>query len=126
LNISWGTGSKKLAIALSKLHDEEQFLDLERSQGNNYYDSERKEQLAIYLRDFIGARQQNLPINPWLRAVSAPPQRNTFLPKDRYKGESPIVKITIYQLLSFFDGQNYQEVRNTPVMTIDIPKAEDA
>ncbi len=124
LPINWGVSTEARVVkGLLKLKTADQVLALEKKLGTNRFNPELSIAFKRYLIRFVTEKKYKLTMNPWFRAISAPPQRVIFpiTKASTYKGKSNISKIDIYQKLSFFDGENYQEIRKRKVLSIDIP-----
>ena len=125
LAINWGVSTDgKIVRELLKAKTADDILDLEKELGMNRFNPELSKKFNRYLIQFATEKKYKLTLNPWFRALSAPPQRVIFpaTTTSTYDGKNDISKINVYQKLSFFDGENYLEIRKRKVLSIDIPK----
>ena len=125
LPIFWGTTNNYLANRLTEMDNGVEILKLEKTEGNIYLNQIKKERFINYLRNILSDPQSNLPTNRWIKAITAPPQRNLFTPQNAYFVDQPIAKVTVHQLFSFFDGDQYQEIRRVPVLSFDLMGAKE-
>ena len=126
LEISWGTiANQEVADKMVKSSTGEEILDLEEEYGATLYDAEKTEKFKHYLQHHIANGGLKVSSNPWRRFLSAPPQRLTFTPDNAYRsGDPPVKKVDVIQVLSFFSGEAYQEIRREKVSTIEIPSQD--
>lgn len=123
LSISWVTvGEKKLLHDLITSKSAEEIFAIEHKYGENKFNKKLASDFDTYFSEFINDRDTyKLRRNPWLTAISAPPQRISMNNKDNlYLGDTKIVKLTVYQKLSYFDGKTYQIIRERPVYHLNI------
>ncbi|MGI9543595.1 MAG: hypothetical protein ACR2MX_10075 [Cyclobacteriaceae bacterium] len=124
LPINWGVSTDRRVVKeLLTSKTAEEVLALEKEFGTNPFKPELSEEFKRYLIQFATEKRYKLTMNPWFRAISAPPQRVIFpvTTADTYDGKNNISKIELYQKLSFFNGKDYQEIRKRKVLSIDIP-----
>ena len=95
---------------------------IERELGWDKYDEQSVSDFTDYLRKSIGNRNARLPVSrspvDWLKA---PPLLWTFSRNDAWRGEKPIRRIEVFEVVSYYDGESYREIRTTPVLKTEIP-----
>jgi hypothetical protein len=123
LDIIWGVSFYGDEVKqLLKFKGAEEVLAFEKQHGKNHLNPELSKAFKRYMTDFIINKDYKRTLNPWFRAVSAPPQRLVFPVDNIYNGINDVVKINVYQKLSMFNGEDYKELRKLKVMTIDVPE----
>lgn len=128
VDVTWGVSlNQSLVDELLKSKTDEEILLLEKKYGESRFNPKLSKEFERYITEFINERKYELTMNPWFRAISAPTQRVMYPATNEftYDGGYEISKINVYQKLSFFDGENYREIRNREVLTILIPAKED-
>lgn len=119
LPIMWGaTGHRRLAAALNTARTPERILELELELGRNSYDAERATRFDTFVRRFVGTWHRRGGRRRWLSLLQAPPTLWTFPRSNPVMDGERIQRVNVYEVLSFFDGQRYVEIRRTPVRTI--------
>jgi hypothetical protein len=121
LSIYWGATSKEIAHALITDGTPEGFFALEKKQGKVRFRQETLTLLESYVRDFIHSRNQRLRSGSPPARLYAPLVLWTLRGENGYNGQEPIRKVEITQVVSYFDGENYQEIRSIPLTSIEIP-----
>lgn len=123
MNITWGSiGSVEFARLLTEATTEERILELEKARGRSKFSQQSLDRFKNFIQVFIRNKNSNPPKQNWLKKLSAPPGIITFSSPNLQRGKHPIKNVTIHQLLSFYDGEAYREIRSVPVLSIDIPK----
>ncbi|WP_299119073.1 hypothetical protein [uncultured Winogradskyella sp.] len=121
LNIIWGVSFDGNEVKeLLTFKETEEVLAFEKKYGENRFNPRLTKEFKRYMTDFAKNKNYRLTLNPWYRAVSAPPQRLVFPTDNTYDGKYDIEKINVYQKLSLFDGKKYRELRRLKVLSIDI------
>ncbi|BAO74618.1 hypothetical protein [Winogradskyella sp. PG-2] len=123
LNIIWGVSFDGNEVKeLLTYKDDEQILAFEKENGEIRYNVRLTKEFKRYMNEFINEKKYELTLSKWFKALGAPPQRIVFPTTNTYNGKHDIVKVNVYQKLTFFDGENYRKIRQQKVLTIDIDK----
>ncbi|MGH7577212.1 MAG: hypothetical protein ACREM1_19050 [Longimicrobiales bacterium] len=121
LAITWGaTHDARLAAALNAARTPERILALESELGRNDYDAARAARFDTFIRGFVGTWQRRGGRSRWLSPLQAPATLWTFPRADPGLDGERIQRVDVYEMLSFFDGRRYAEIRRTPVRTIPV------
>ena len=121
LSIYWGATSRDIAEPLIETGTPEGFFAMEQKRGRVRYREDTEKQLEAFLKTFARNYNQRLatgskPASPW-----APFVLWTLRQEGGYNGQESIRRINVAEVVSFFDGESYREIRNTPLMSVDIP-----
>lgn len=120
LRVVWGaTKSRETADALRSATQGAAVVDVEKKLGVVSFRADRTASLDAFIRRFVSTRDARRFERRWWRLAPAPPELWSF----PLTGSSPparIKTVTVYQILSFYDGRRYQEIRRRPVRVIDI------
>jgi hypothetical protein len=68
----------------------------------------------------VGSRHQRGGPGRWSGALQAPPTLWTFPRAAHVPAGTRLERVIVYEVLSFFDGERYIEIRRTPVRTIPL------
>ncbi len=122
LPITWGaTIDPQVADSLADAVTSEQVLSIERELGDDYYNADRAETLKRFLIRFVGNYNRRRSKLTWLSRFSPPPRVWTYFPSSTYAGNERITQVNVHQVLSFYDGNQYHEIRSLPVLQVEIP-----
>jgi len=121
LPVTLGATSKSIANALMNTRTGEEVLALEKELGTNRYDPRRRDRLEAFLRKFVAGVNESADRKTALRKIQSPRILWAFGEDGAYQYEEPIHRLTVVQVLSFFDGNTYQEIRRKPVLEVEIP-----
>lgn len=123
LSITWGaTRDQRLAAALNAARTPDRILELESELGRNHYDAERAIRFHTFVRRFVGTWQRRGGRRRWLARLQAPATLWTFPRSDPVMHGERIQRVNVYEVLSFFDGRRYVEIRRTHVRTIALER----
>jgi hypothetical protein len=121
LPITWGaTRDRGLTAELNDARTPARILELEARYGRNDHDPDRARVFDAFVRRFVGSRHERGGRGRWSGVLQAPPTLWTF-PRDAHvPAGARIERVVVYEVLSFFDGERYVEIRRTPVRTIPL------
>jgi len=119
--ITWGaTGDRRLAESLNDARSAPNVLALETSMGRNAFDAGRAAAFDDFVRKFVLTWQRRGGRGRGIAPFQAPATLWTFPRSDPALGGERIERVTVYEVLTWFDGENYVEIRRTPVREIRI------
>ena len=121
LGIVWGAlRDQGVSDRLLAAKSPDDIWEIERQVGHNEfnsYDADRFENfIARYIQNY-NQRQSNTTPFGWL---PAPRQVWTFGSEAIFSKESPINKVNVYQITSFYDGTQISEIRRDLVREINV------
>jgi hypothetical protein len=122
LGIVWGaTRDQTIADALLGAKTLDEILAIEQELGRNEYDLVMANQfetfIANYVHNFNQRQSMTTPFS-WLRA---PRQVWTFGSDAVFNNQPTIDRVDVYQITSFFDGTEFEEIRRNLVREIIVP-----
>jgi hypothetical protein len=120
LPVTWGATNTVVAKALNEALTAEHVVALEEQLGRNDYDPGRSEDFDRFVRRFVATWERRDGRGRWFAPIKAPATLWTFPRSDPVLGSERIVHVTVYEVLSFFDGERYTEIRRTPIRVIRI------
>jgi hypothetical protein len=121
LPVAMGATSKEIANALANTGTAGEVLALEKELGTKMSDAGRRERLKAFLRKFVAGVNESTSRKTALRKIQPPRLLLSFGEDGAYQYEEPISRVTVIQVLSFFDGNTYQEIRRKPLLDVEIP-----
>jgi hypothetical protein len=98
-------------------------LAMETSSGINVFDASRTTKMSEFLIRFVTNYNRNPDHLSWLHFVAPPPGIITSRREPRGQVDLPITGVNVYQVLSYYDGSTYQELRRTKVLSVAIPNS---
>ena len=125
LPITWGSTGRALAERLKRTKTADELLALEAELARSSFNEKRVNRLETFIRTFVLGLNRFPARKHSLRAVHPPRLLWTFGKTDEYGYEEPIVRVEVVQVLSFFDGESYEEIRERPVLSIPIPLLDE-
>ena len=126
LDITWGATSRSTATGLKDAVSVEDVFAYEAEHGSIRYNGERIEHMRKFLQCFVGnynRRPNQVRSIPW---VSPPPSLITFPRDDNFVDAGPIRTVEVTHITSYFDEEGYREIRQLPVMRVEIPVRDGA
>ncbi len=121
LPITWGATSKAVALELRQAETPEEVFDIEGRLGRILHEPER----ATKMHDFLARYAANYNRAPTrkdrLRILAAPPGIVTLPRADALPRNQRIGRIEATQVMAWFDGEVYHEIRRLPVLAVDVP-----
>ena len=122
LPVGWGaTSNPAIAALLVNARTAEEVLAIERKHGAVRYERDGAIRLERFLKRFIGNYNRRRSKVTWLSTLAAPPRVWTYSDTDPYAITEAISSVDVHQLLSFYDGGRYNEIRTRPVLELEIP-----
>lgn len=94
---------------------------LEAELGRNAFDPRRAADFDTFVRRFVGTWNARGGDRGAWADLAPPPKLWTFPRGSRPTPADPITRVNVDEVLSFFDGTRYHEVRRRPVRHVDIP-----
>ncbi len=132
LPVVWGaTRDRQTLDALSTADGKAAIFEIEAEFGSAAFDADRAAALDAFLVEFIGNWNRRQSRSSGLSVIGAPPQLWTFAstPDDSPSDDSPsddrIESVTVWQVMTYWDGDRYEEIRTTKVREIAIPPIAD-
>jgi hypothetical protein len=121
LPISWGaTGNRELAEQLNRATTADQILDLEATVGQNTFDPGRAAAFDHFMREFVTHWQNREGRGRRIPLLAAPVTLWTFPRRDPALGGERIRRVLVYEILSWYDGENYSVIRERVVREITL------
>jgi hypothetical protein len=120
LPVTWGATNPAVARALNEARTAQEVIALEDLSGRNDYDAGRSDDFDRFVRAFVTTWERRAGRGRWFAPLTAPATLWTFPRSDPVLGGESIVRVTVYEVLSFFNGERYDEIRRTPVREIRI------
>jgi hypothetical protein len=118
--ITWGATGAELSRLLGQAGSTQEVLDYEQEFAVPQYDSTRAGEFEAFMRRYIENWNARLSKNVPLSQIQPPRQLWTF-PRDPFhEMPEPIVKIKVYEVLSFFNNGQYSEIRNKSILVIPL------
>ncbi len=121
LPVVWGAiRERDIAVELNDASSVEEILAIEQTRGWDQFDSARAETMDRFISTFVG--NWNLrggEANP--ASVIGPPRQLLSFGHDSYVGTGPIETVMVSQVMTYWDGSEYQEIRIREIRRIDIP-----
>ncbi|MGH7503308.1 MAG: hypothetical protein ACREL7_16400 [Longimicrobiales bacterium] len=121
LPVTWGaTNDRRVTAGLNEASSPDRILELEAELGRNDYDAERARTFERFVAAFVGTWQGHGGRDGWLAPLQAPASLWTFPRSDPALGGERIERVIVYEVLSFFDGARYVEIRKLPIREIPL------
>ena len=121
LPIVWGaTDDQTVAEAVYGAETVDDVLRIEAELGTNRFEPTQTEALEFFLRQFVGHWNERRSHSSGFSILHAPPHLWTFT-DDGFDEQSAIATVTIWQFMTFWDGDEFFEVRRSMLREIDIP-----
>ena len=121
LPIYWGATNRRIADKLINAGTAEEFFELEAAEGKARFHQGTLTLLEDYVRDFVYHRNERLANGAPPARLYAPLVLWTLRDENGYRGQEKIKTVEIIQVVSFFDGENFSEIRRLPLTSIEIP-----
>jgi hypothetical protein len=125
LPITWGATNPDVARELNAARTAHDVLALEGRTGRNDYDAERGEDFDGFVRDFVTTWERRGGRSRLFALLQAPATLWTFPRSEPVLKGDRIARVTVYEVLSFFDDERYEEIRITPVRIIETSASPD-
>ncbi len=115
----WGAvGTRDLLEELYDADSASEVLQVEAELGTVLFDEERAADFDRFVTTFV-SNWNDHPDRGALSALQPPPQLWTYRP-DPYRGNGPIVTVTVWRTMTYWDGDEFGELRTTRVREIEI------
>ena len=119
LPVVWGAmRDRRLVEALYAADDGAEILALESEFGVDDFDPVRAAALDGFLVDFVGTWNRRHSRSSGFSVVGPPPQLWT---SGSGTGDADIELVTVWQVTTYWDGNEYQEIRTVEVRRVAIP-----
>jgi hypothetical protein len=120
--IGWGATQKRvIADVLASAGNVAELEALEAKHGKPHTSAEQTAALEKFLKRFIGNLNQYGFGLTWFQRLAPAHQVVTFSKVKRSEYQGSIKQIDVFQVTSQFDDQNYAEIRNVWIHTVEIP-----
>lgn len=121
LPIVWGAiRERDTAAELYGASSVAQVLEIEQNRGWDQFDAERAAILDRFISGFVGNwNTRGGDANPL--AIVGPPRQLLTFGHDSYAGSGPIETVVVTQVMTYWDGNQYQEIRSREIRRIEIP-----
>ena len=121
LPIYWGATNRRIADKLIDAGTAEEFFELEATEGKVRFHQGTLTLLEDYVREFVHQRNERLANGSPPARLVAPLVLWTLRDENGYRGQEKLRTVEITQVVSFFDGENFSEIRKLPLTSIEIP-----
>lgn len=121
LPIVWGaTDDRTVAEAVYGAETVDDVLRIEAQLGANRFEPTKADTLELFIQQFVRNWNERRSHSSGFSILHAPPHLWTFS-DDGFDEQSPIVSVTVWQVMTFWDGHDFVEVRRNMLVEVDIP-----
>lgn len=120
LPLVWGAiRERDLAIALNAANSTDDLWAVESTYGTVQWDADRAASFDHFMTEFVSNWNRDSQRSGLIGKIQPPPQLLTF-GHSGYSGPGPIDSLVVWQVTSFWDGEQYQEARTEKIRVVEI------
>ena len=120
LPIVFSATSRDVARHFEDAQTSDAILRIEAEHGVNEFDAARRDRMVTFIRRFVGAMNVHPERKKRFRPIQAPRLLWTSGGPETYDYSEPIRRVEATQVLSFFDDEQYHEIRHRPILSVEI------
>jgi hypothetical protein len=118
LPVTGGATTPDIARRLDDARAADGVLALEAEVGRIDFDATKVAAFEDFVRRFVMSWERRDGRRGWYARVSAPATLWTFPREDPDLAGDAIERVTVYEVLSYFDDERYVEIRRIPVLVV--------